>query len=373
MGISIVIPAYNESHRIGKSITKILEFISNHPDTVEEIIVVDDGSTDNTKEIVSQFSEVVVISYEHNRGKGYALKRGVEAAKGDFIYLCDADLSTPISELPKFITYASTYDCVIGSRGLRESRERNQPLRSLLGKFGNILINILLDLDITDTQCGFKLISKECKAYFSQVSTDRWGYDFEFLYIVRTKNKKIKEIPVQWDAAGGSRVGVKAYATTFIELLSVWWKYEGLSKKFIISLIKRYNVLIKYILVGTITNLSNILLFIALNKNLEINSYRIFGYQLRSYQVWDTVSFLVTIVFFNFILHKFWTFQKTSWKLGEAMRYGIVLIVNQLASLLLLTFFIDYVGMSKELSKLVSLGIIIMWNFLVLKHFVYKD
>ena len=151
--LSIVIPAYNESLRIGQSLEKIHAYFSG---SSFEILVVDDGSQDRTINVVNKLGleEVKIVSYGQNQGKGYAVQQGVLNSKGKYVLLTDADLSTPIEYYAQLKAEVEKHPLVIGSRGMKDSLVSNQILRVWLGKTGNKLIQLILP-GIKDTQCGF--------------------------------------------------------------------------------------------------------------------------------------------------------------------------------------------------------------------------
>jgi len=216
--VSIIIPAYNEEKRIVSSLEKISKFFEGKD---HEIIVMDDGSSDLTREIVNNFKNVKLNEKRENMGKGYSVKEGVSMAKGDLILLSDADLSTPIEEFDKLKNYVSDYPLVIGSRALKDSAVKNKLIRTLLGRFGNLLIRLVVK-DIKDTQCGFKLFeAKVAKNLFSKQTLDGFGFDFEILFLAQKNKYIIKEVPVVWVNVEGSKVKPIHYITTFFELFKI--------------------------------------------------------------------------------------------------------------------------------------------------------
>ena len=201
MKVSIVVPTYNESLRIGASLHKIEDYLNKNKFDYE-IIVVDDGSTDKTALIVKKFknSKVKLISYASNRGKGYAVKQGMLAATHDWILFTDADLATPMEELENFLKFQN-YDVLIGSRAMKDSKILiHQPwYRELGGKIINFFVRFTALPGIKDTQCGFKLFRKAAaQAIFPKQTINGFGFDIEILYIARKKGFKIKELPIQW-------------------------------------------------------------------------------------------------------------------------------------------------------------------------------
>lgn len=222
--LSVVIPAYNEAKRIVPTITSIIEFAKSQKILVE-IIVVDDGSTDATEHAVTGLVDRY-IKLPHNMGKGAAVRHGALAAIGKDILLMDADGSAPITELPELWEHRNGADIVIGSRHLDGSviHVRQSMLRQTLSYFGSAIFRLILQLPYADTQCGFKLFSKEsAQAIFSQTVIDRWGFDVETLKIAQLLGYTVREVPIAWhDAKGSTLRAGRAAIYTFEEVLAVW-------------------------------------------------------------------------------------------------------------------------------------------------------
>jgi dolichyl-phosphate beta-glucosyltransferase len=212
--LSIVIPAYNEEKRIGLTLWQIDSYLAKQPYD-SEIIVVDDGSADYTADYVcSGFPNVRVIAYGRNRGKGYAVKTGMLAASGDYRLFCDADGSTPITDLDLFWPHFDAgADIVIGSRSLPESCVivRQHPIRENMGRIFNLFVKLLVVGDYIDTQCGFKgFTAKSAELLFARQRLERFSFDAEILYIARKHGLRVAEVPVQWCNSPHSRVGMVA-------------------------------------------------------------------------------------------------------------------------------------------------------------------
>src|SRR5882672_1094568 len=183
--VSLVIPAFNEADRIQDSLRRIAEYLKNvRFDT--EILVVDDGSTDETSAIVERldYSGLRLIRNGRNRGKGYSVRNGVLSATGDYVLFSDADLSTPIEELDKLLLAAEdeNADVVVGSRGVDSSyiEKHQSSVREGGGRLFNVMVRMLLGLKIQDTQCGFKLFRREkVQSAFRKQTTDGFGFDPE--------------------------------------------------------------------------------------------------------------------------------------------------------------------------------------------------
>lgn len=213
--ISIVIPAYNESDRLIAPLHKLLDFGEAAGNI--EIVVVDDGSNDGTAEIARKTAaekptvSVNVIRYEQNRGKGFAVKTGLLAASADIALITDADLSTPIEEMPKLvepIRHGKT-DVAFGSRALDRSLiGTHQPwFREQGGRVVNFMIRKMSGLNFTDTQCGFKAFNMvKFRPLLDMMTIDRFGFDVEFLFVAKHNGLHLAEIPVRWNDVEGSKV-----------------------------------------------------------------------------------------------------------------------------------------------------------------------
>jgi glycosyltransferase involved in cell wall biosynthesis len=216
--LSIVVPAYNEGARLGKSLRSIVTYLNENASEAE-LIVVDDGSTDYTATAAreelseSQGVRTSVISYQSNLGKGRAVRLGLLASRGDIALFMDADLSTPITEMPKLIDPISRGECdlAFGSRALDRSLIGvHQPWRREQGgRVFNLAVRLATGLPFWDTQCGFKAFRmSSCRPIIEGATIDRFGFDVELLYVAYRAGLRLKEIPVRWDHAEGSKVNV---------------------------------------------------------------------------------------------------------------------------------------------------------------------
>jgi dolichyl-phosphate beta-glucosyltransferase len=216
--LSIVIPAYNESDRLGEPLRRILSFLKSSG-TNAEVIVVDDGSSDDTVTVAERAFEDLstdaarVVSYGKNRGKGFAVKTGLLEARADFALFSDADLSTPIEEMPKLVDPLRSGECDVafGSRALDRSLiGTHQPWRREQGgKVMNLIIRTLSGLPFSDTQCGFKAFNMiKFRPLLDVMTIDRFGFDVEFLFVADHNGLRLKEIPVRWNDVEGSKVSV---------------------------------------------------------------------------------------------------------------------------------------------------------------------
>jgi glycosyltransferase involved in cell wall biosynthesis len=202
---TFIIPAYNESDRLTVSLPKILDYVQRQQ-LSSEIIVVNDGSSDDTAEVVSRFAtlhpDVRLLHNPGNRGKGYSVRHGMLQARGDVILFTDADLSSPIYEAGKlFAAIAQGADVAIGSRWLQaELQTERQPWhRQLYGRLFNLALRIVLGLKYRDTQCGFKAFTQPAaRTVFSRQRIERWGFDPELLFLANKFKLRTAEVPVEW-------------------------------------------------------------------------------------------------------------------------------------------------------------------------------
>jgi len=225
--LSIVVPAYNEERRLPQTLPRIVDFV-NHQDYPAEVLVVDDGSTDGTAGVVRDIADglpfVRLIENQH-RGKGYAVKTGVMSAQGDYIFLCDADLSMPIEEVANFLPPAlEEYDVAIGSREVEGARRYDEPgLRHLMGRVFNSLVRLLAVRGFQDTQAGFKCFRREAAhEMFPYQTMDGFGFDVEILFIAQKRGYRIVEVPINWYYMSNSRVSPMSDSVRmFREILQV--------------------------------------------------------------------------------------------------------------------------------------------------------
>jgi glycosyltransferase involved in cell wall biosynthesis len=232
--LSIVIPAYNEEKRIGRSLEAILNFLSTSNYTAE-VVVVNDGSKDRTAEVVAGYverfrqagHELRLLTNDPNRGKGYSVKRGLTEAAGEIVLFTDADLSSPITEAPKLLDpiIENRADVAFGSRALnRELIGVRQPaIRDFGGRVFNLILRIITGLKYKDTQCGFKAFRRiEALPVFRLQSIERFGFDPEVLYISKKRGLRLIEVPVVWNDSEGSTVNyVHDSITMVIDLLRI--------------------------------------------------------------------------------------------------------------------------------------------------------
>lgn len=231
--LSIVVPAYNEEARIGKTLTGTFDHLDAQSYD-SEVIVVNDGSKDRTVERVREFEgrargRLRLLENPGNRGKGYSVRHGALQAAGEIVLFYDADLATPTTEIIKVVEpiAADRYDVVFGSRALKQELigEHQSFLRELRGRGGNLLLRALLGLNFRDTQCGFKAFRRAAaQAIFPLQRVEGFGFDPELLYIGQKQGWRLLETPVRWNHVEGSSVTL--FGTTvkvLMEVLTIRW------------------------------------------------------------------------------------------------------------------------------------------------------
>ncbi|HWM86101.1 MAG TPA: dolichyl-phosphate beta-glucosyltransferase [Kofleriaceae bacterium] len=232
--LSVVIPAYNEAARLGPTLERVVEYCrAHHP--AYEVLVVDDGSTDDTAGVVRRFAageeRVSLIELGGNRGKGAAVREGVLAARGREVLFSDADLATPIEELAKLRErLAAGSDIAIASRAApgADIRVRQHPMRELMGRSFNLLVRLAALGGIRDTQCGFKLFRRDAgHDLFSRARLDGFAFDVEILWLARGRYR-VDEVPVVWRHVDDSKVSPGGDAARmFVDLLRIRWLHRG--------------------------------------------------------------------------------------------------------------------------------------------------
>jgi dolichyl-phosphate beta-glucosyltransferase len=209
--LSIVIPAYNEEHRLPTSLRQVIEFVSACPFKTE-VIIVDDGSEDRTGDVVRQYMQeapfISLLSVIHG-GKGHAVRAGMLAAAGEYVFLADCDLAMPIDQVVRFLPpTVGDYDIAIASREIAGAVRFHEPFyRHFIGRVFNLIVRVLAVRGISDTQAGFKCFRRQAaRQLFSRQTIDGWGFDVEILLMAQRFGMKIIEIPIDWYHNNDSRV-----------------------------------------------------------------------------------------------------------------------------------------------------------------------
>ncbi|MEI7998728.1 MAG: dolichyl-phosphate beta-glucosyltransferase [Candidatus Omnitrophota bacterium] len=238
MNISIIIPAKDEQSRLPQFLKKVIEYCEKSTNFYE-IIIVDDGSKDETVKMALSFQEefqsLRVLSLERNHGKGYAVKQGFLAANGEVVLFLDADGSINPEEIERHLSlFDQGYDVVIGSRVLKDkdSQVKTLAYRKWMGYVFNFLVSSLLIKGIKDTQCGFKMFRASLvKNIFDPMQLEGFGFDLEILYLAQKNNYRIKEVSVNWSHVDGSKVDmIKDSLRMFYNIFEIKNLHKG-SKK----------------------------------------------------------------------------------------------------------------------------------------------
>ena len=232
--LSVIIPAYNEEKSISKTLLSIDEYLTKQHYEYE-ILVCDGGSKDKTREIARDFEKTIknlrLFLVEGGFSKGHVVKKGILEAKGQYRLFMDADNATTLDHVEKMLPYfQQNYEVIIGTRDSRDIKTAKQAVpqswfKRFLGDIGNLMIQVLAVPGIWDTQCGFKAFSaKAAETIFSLVTIKGWGFDIEVLALARKLNYRIALIPVYWVNDPNSRVNLRGYLLTFLELFQIKWQ-----------------------------------------------------------------------------------------------------------------------------------------------------
>lgn len=238
--LSIIIPAYNEAKRISRTLETLQEYLGSKG-WAAEVIVVNDGSLDDTVAIVnayiSRWNALRLVDNGGNLGKGFSVRNGAQGAEGDIVLFTDADLSAPIAEAPKLIDPIANGECDVtfGSRAVDRSLigVHQSPFRETSGRIFNLFVQGLIGLPFKDTQCGFKAFRRSAAGpVFERQTIMGFGFDPEILYIAKKRGLRLREIPVRWDHVEGTTVRfLRDSCRMFLDLLRIRWndfcgKYE---------------------------------------------------------------------------------------------------------------------------------------------------
>jgi len=233
--ISVVIPAYNEAQRLPPTLERVVEFLRGSRYSPAEVLVVDDGSSDDTAAGAEAMAarletpeiSVSVLRNPGNRGKGFAVRHGMLKAKNEWVLFTDADLSAPIEELDKLAAaMAGGLDGAIGSRAVDRSLigVRQPWTREWMGRIFNFAVRLGAGLQYSDTQCGFKMLTRgAAQKIFRLQRMDRFGFDVEMLFLARKLGLRVAEVPVRWNDVEGTKVSLFSGADAFLDILRVRW------------------------------------------------------------------------------------------------------------------------------------------------------
>jgi len=230
LDLSIVIPSYNEETRLPTTLQRVAAYLKTSGRKAE-VIVVDDGSTDQTVRVADSFQGQIdglrIVSNGRNRGKGYSVRHGLLEARGEIVLFTDADLSAPIEEADKLLAKMDEYDVAIGSRAVNRAliEVHESRFREFAGIIFNRIVRIMLRLPFVDTQCGFKAFRREkCKIIFEQQTIERFGFDPELLYLARHHGLRIVEVAVRWAHSPATKINMwRDSLRMFLDVLVIRW------------------------------------------------------------------------------------------------------------------------------------------------------
>lgn len=228
--LSIVIPSYNEEKRLPATLQRIAAYLKASGRNAE-VIVVDDGSTDQTVKVAESFQgqmeNLRIVSNGRNRGKGYSVRHGSMEARGEIVLFTDADLSAPIEEADKLLAKMNEYDVAIGSRAVNRAliEVHESRFREFAGIVFNKIVRIILRLPFVDTQCGFKAFRREkCRIIFEQQTIERFGFDPELLYLARHHGLRTVEVAVRWAHSPATKISMwRDSVQMFLDVLVIRW------------------------------------------------------------------------------------------------------------------------------------------------------
>lgn len=236
--LSVVIPCFNEEKRFTEGLSHFQDYL-NKQEYLWEIILVNDGSGDSTLNLMQKAKEkspkIKLISYQENRGKGYAISKGVHEAEGEIILFSDIDHSVPMETFEKFQPhFKEGWKVVIGSRRVKGSRfvKKQNKIRELLGRCFTAIVRLSIDWEIKDATCGFKAFeNKTAKKIFEKITIFDWAFDAEIIYICKINKIDYKQVPVEWADAKGSKVNVlKDAVKSLAGLLKI--RVNGIQNKY---------------------------------------------------------------------------------------------------------------------------------------------
>jgi len=235
MDISIVIPAYNEERRIVPTLEKVIDFVEGRRHKSFEILVVDDGSSDGTAAVVERFAGrapgLKLLRNPVNQGKGDTVRKGMLAARGRTVYFTDADLSTPIEELDRFLAEIQRHDIVIGSRAIdRANIMIHEPFyREVLGRIFCAFVRFACVPGFVDTQCGAKMFTREAaQRIFPLLKISRFAFDVEILFLAHRFGYRVKELPVKWYYSAATTVRPFRDGPKMLrDILSIRWSHRN--------------------------------------------------------------------------------------------------------------------------------------------------
>ncbi len=373
--ISLVIPAFNEENRLGKSLEQLSEFLKTRPEEFE-IIVVDDGSTDATAEIAQGFLNRLpnfrVVNLPFNHGKGAAVNRGFKESQGEVVVFTDADFSTPITEIAKLLAKIEDgYDIAIGSRAVDRSlvKEHQNFFRELMGKTFNLIVQTVAVKGIRDTQCGFKAFNRATTArIFEKQVIFGFGFDVELLYLARKLELKVAEVPVLWFNNESSKVSpIKHSIIVFYELFKIRFTHSkekvSLLDKFVYQLYRR-KTFVKFVIVGMSATFVDFFGYLLLTRLFNLSPLTANPISVESAIIW------------GFFLNNLWTFSKADHQkklFTRFLTYQFVTFGSLLFSQIQIFLYLHVLNLHDAVAKLITLPTVAIFNYSIHKRWTFRD
>jgi len=363
--LSVIIPAYNESRRLPNTVRHISAYLRSRA-LPHELIVVDDGSRDDTPQLLEALKEehnITVLGDGHNRGKGMALRAGALAAKGQYVLMTDADLSTPIEEVTKLMPRVTRdgYDVAIGSRAL--SSEVAQPLyRRVLSRLSNLLIRVVLGLPYGDTQCGFKLYRREAaRELFGELNLPRFSFDYEVLLRAQRRGLRVAEVGVRWEHSPYTTVTSSDVLQCLVDVFRLRFAMDSDGG---IRALPGGEVL-RFVCVGIINTLVDAGMYVTLTRITSTFAEAPVMAKFAGFVVASAVSF---------VLNRYWTFGiRSQVRAREVVRFylaqGLSLGVN-VGTMYALVYGLH---MYDLLALAITTGVTFGINYTLSKMFVFKE
>lgn len=373
--VSLVIPCFNEEKRLGKSLQKLALFLKERSEEFE-VIIVNDGSTDQTQEVANSFANnfenFSLVNLETRQGKGAAVRTGFQKALGEIVVFTDADFSTPITEIDKLLNKINSgFDIAIGSRALDQNlvKKHQNFFRELMGKGFNFIVQKIAVPGIFDTQCGFKAFrTKTTEELFQKQIIKGFGFDVEILYLARKKSLRVAEVPVLWYNDPASRVQpIKDSVVSLYELFKIRFAHSKEKVSQVDQLIHQFytrRTFVKFVIVGLTATFVDLFGYFSLT--------RFFGFSPLTA---NPIS-VETAIIWGFFLNNIWTFGKLSHQknlFGKFLAYQFVTIGSLLFSQIQIFLYIHGLSWPDSLAKIVTLPTVAIFNYSLHKRWTFRD
>lgn len=372
--ISLVIPAFNEEKRLGKSLELLSDFLKSRSEEFE-VIVADDGSTDNTQAVAGQYSKEFknfkITTLPVNKGKGAAVNAGFKEASGDTVVFTDADFSTPITEIDKLLSKIDQgFDIAIGSRAVDQTlvKKHQNWVREMMGKFFNFLVQQVAVPGVKDTQCGFKAFNRSTtEKIFEKQVIFGFGFDVELLYLARKLSLRVAEVPVLWFNDEASKVNpIKDSIVTLYELFKIRFTHSKEKVSWLDKLINqlyRRRTFAKFVMVGLSATFVDFFGYLALTRLFDLKPLTANPISVESAIIW------------SFSLNNLWTFAKAGHQkslFSRFITYQFVTFGSLLFSQIQIFIYLHVLGIPDLVAKLITLPTVAIFNYSIHKRWTFR-